>query len=177
MFSESSTRSLRKGRLLIHVHAVEGMTRQGTSTQKGVLIHSDPKGYYLKFLFAQPESIEYTRVEKRMTRRITHTGKSLESETFDYGEVDNQTIIELYFYDEGEEDGHSLPIGALFLRVIDVLRFHNNLSQQESTGSGDLPDTSSTKINSWFTIAPAGRAHLTIDFSKASQQAIIQFIY
>jgi hypothetical protein len=106
--------------------------------------------------------------------QISYTDQWLDDKAFfDYGEVDIETEVELILYDkvEGGKDGDEgnntefmAPIGILWLRVSDIIDYN-----YASTFSNDTRSDDSTRINTWFTIAPVGQMNMTIDFSKTSQ--------
>jgi hypothetical protein len=58
-------------------------------------------------------------------------------------------IVEIYPYGKDPaKDGDTPPVGALFLRAIDIVNYQIKYS--------------ATRIDASFTIAPVGKAHLTI---------------
>jgi hypothetical protein len=73
----------------------------------------------------------------------------------------------IYLYDKDPvKDGDNPPIGALFLRVIDIMHYHAKYSASDD----------STRINAWFAIAPVGKARFTIYYSKSIPDRYIQAV-
>ena len=77
----------------------------------------------------------------------------------DCGKVSCESTVEFVFYIQDGDGADKPPVGALWLPDIDIINYNIN-------DSGSPQQHSSTKIDSWFAMAPAGRVHLMIGFGK-----------
>lgn len=73
--------------------------------------------------------------------------------SLDHKDIDTRTEIELMIY---ENDETQRPVGAVWLRLIDILHSSNVAVHQ---------DDGSTTVDTWFRIAPEGKIRLKLVFS------------
>ncbi|KAH8696551.1 hypothetical protein BGW36DRAFT_360380 [Talaromyces proteolyticus] len=142
--AENKNEPLKKGRLSVHIQSIIGIN--------GTFISIEPYNFWEMPTARSSKTIYYTE----------WTGKEI---SLDYEDVDTRTEIELLIYVSDNTD-LKIPVGALWLRVSDIIHSNNAASHQ---------DAGSTTIDTWFKIAPEGKIHIKLVFTipvAASNQAL-----
>lgn len=112
-----------------------------------------------------------------MVCRVSHAGHIEEKEAFfNIKEVDTHTTIQLFLLKRDENTRNPSTISVLFLRVLDIINHSKNDTYKGSTSS-DIKASLFTSINAWFLLAPVGKVHLTINFSKFFSNPVILLNY
>lgn len=158
----------RIGHLYIRIGAFEEMGHTNSTQQI-----STTEGYKISIAARSCRPGRGDSFGAKVAGRISHSDRRFNDDVddddneliLDYENVDHTIMIELLFYDSDEDKGDNAPIGALWLPVVDIINYNARLSN-EDTGSSDLHNNSSTRIDSWFAVTPIGKVQLRINFSK-----------
>lgn len=143
---DSPAEPQREGNLLVRIRALEGLT-----TMDRVLVATRSYANFQKYSFGD-----------ELARSIRYINLELDEDVIlDCGKVSSESTVELIFYDENGDETDKYPVGSLWLPVIDVLNYNIN-------DSGNPQQHTSTNVDSWFAITPAGRVNLIIDYGKTA---------
>lgn len=134
--AENKNEPLIKGRLSIHIQSITGIT--------GTCMTLELYDFWELRDIARPS---------HATQYAEWAGTEI---SLDYDDVDTRTEIELMIY-KNDETNLKTPVGAVWLRVMDILHSSNATADQ---------DVGSTTVDSWFTIAPEGKIRLKLVFGK-----------
>lgn len=134
--AENKNEPLIKGNLSIDIQQITGTLAKGTGFT--LELYDIWESRFLSKAGYAPHYVEWTG-----------TGILL-----NYDDVDTKTEIELMIYENGEAQG---PVGALWLRLTDILHSSNVAVHRDIT---------STTVETWFRLVPEGKIRLKFVFSK-----------
>ena len=135
-FAEYKNEPLIKGYLSIRIQSITGIPVNGTCLT--LELYNIRESRFLSKAGYTPHYKEWMG-----------TGISL-----DYDDIDTRTEIELMIY---ENDKTQSPVGAVWLRLTDILHSSNVAVHR---------DVDSTTVDTWLRLAPKGKIHLKLVFSK-----------
>lgn len=135
ILTENKDEPLLKGHLSINIQSITGTSEAGTCFTLEPYDRWEPRFIRTKYV---SHYVEWTGTEMSL----------------EYDDIDTRTEIELMIYDN---DKAKSPVGALWLRLIDILH---------SGEATEYQDDNSTIVDTWFILAPKGKVRLKLVFSK-----------
>lgn len=134
--AEDKNEPMIRGHLSIHIQSITGTPVTGTCFT--LELYNIWESRFLSKRGYTPHYVEWTGAEILL----------------DYEDIDTGTEIELMIY---ENDETQSPVGAVWLRLMDILRSSNVAVHQDDDGS--------TTVDTWFRLAPEGKIRLKLVFS------------
>ncbi|KAI7971859.1 hypothetical protein EIK77_007458 [Talaromyces pinophilus] len=147
--AEDKNDPLIKGYLSIKIQSITGTPVTGTCFT--VELYNIWESRFLSKNGYTPQYVEWTGTEISL----------------DYRDIDTRTEIELMIF---ENDKTQSPVGAVWLRLIDILHSSNVVIHR---------DGGSTTVDTWFRLAPKGKIRLKLVFSElvSSQSLVSSSLY